>query len=81
MYSWFGRGRSLQVAISGCCLLAFTLFGYDQGVFGGILQNQDWLEQFGYPSDSETGIIVSSYNLGCLLGCFSKDAILFTSPY
>ncbi|CZR50391.1 probable transporter (major facilitator superfamily) [Phialocephala subalpina] len=70
MHSWFGRGRSLQVAVSGCCLLAFTLFGYDQGVFGGILQNADWLNQFGHPSDTKTGIIVASYNLGCLLGCF-----------
>ncbi|KAH8596907.1 putative transporter [Bisporella sp. PMI_857] len=75
MYSWFGRGKSLQVAISSCCLIAFTLFGYDQGVFGGILQSEDWLMQFGHPSDSKTGIIVSSYNLGCLLGCFTNFLI------
>ncbi|KAL2075118.1 hypothetical protein VTL71DRAFT_60 [Oculimacula yallundae] len=68
--SWFGRGKSLRTAISACCLLAFTLFGYDQGVFGGILQNQNWLDQFGHPGDTKTGIIVASYNLGCLLGCF-----------
>ena len=49
--------------------MAFILFGYDQGVFGGILQNEDWLSQFGHPSASKTGIIVSSYNLGCLAGC------------
>ncbi|KUJ08312.1 general substrate transporter [Mollisia scopiformis] len=67
---WFGRGRSLQIAVSCCCLLAFTLFGYDQGVFSGILQNEDWLDQFGHPSDTHTGIIVASYNLGCLVGCF-----------
>ncbi|TVY85331.1 Sugar transporter STL1 [Lachnellula suecica] len=30
MKSWFGRGRPLQIAVSGCCLLTFTLFGYDQ---------------------------------------------------
>lgn len=71
MRGWFGRGKSLQFAISGCCLLAFTLFGYDQGVFSGILENEDWLNQFGHPNDTKTGIIVSSYNLGCLLGCFS----------
>lgn len=56
--------------------MAFTLFGYDQGVFGGILQNEDWLTQFGNPDDTKTGIIVSSYNLGCLLGCFSKSDLL-----
>ena len=72
MTSWFGHGRSMQTAITCCCLMAFVLFGYDQGVFGGILQNKNWLDQFGHPSDTKTGIIVSSYNLGCLLGCFSE---------
>ncbi|KAJ0110215.1 hypothetical protein J7T55_000647 [Diaporthe amygdali] len=48
---------------------AFILFGYEQGVFGPILQNEDWLDQFDHPSDSKTGIIVSCYNLGCLMGC------------
>ncbi|KAF2152816.1 general substrate transporter [Myriangium duriaei CBS 260.36] len=69
MKSWFGRGRSLQAAVTVVCLTAFVLFGYDQGVFGGILQSEDWLNQFGHPSDSKTGIIVSCYNLGCLVGC------------
>ncbi|KZL69166.1 sugar transporter [Colletotrichum tofieldiae] len=64
-----GRGKSLQFGITICCLIAFVLFGYDQGVFGGILQMQDWLDQFDHPSDSEIGIIVSCYNLGCLFGC------------
>lgn len=52
--------------------MAFVLFGYDQGVFGGILQNENWLDQFGHPADTKTGIIVSSYNLGCLTGCISE---------
>ncbi|PKS11002.1 hypothetical protein jhhlp_002761 [Lomentospora prolificans] len=69
MHSWLGRGKGLQIGITCCCLVAFVLFGYDQGVFGGILQNEDWLNQFNHPSDSETGIIVSCYNLGCLSGC------------
>lgn len=69
MKSWFGRGKTLQFAVTVCCLCAFVLFGFDQGVFGGILQNEDWLNQFNHPSDSETGIIVSCYNLGCLTGC------------
>ena len=69
MRTWFGRGKSLQLSITTCCLMAFVLFGYDQGVFGGILQNEDWLNQFNHPSDSKTGIIVSCYNLGCLTGC------------
>ena len=76
MRTWLGRGKSLQVGITACCLVAFVLFGYDQGVFSGILQNQDWLNQFDNPSDSKTGIIVSCYNLGCLLGCVGKWPLL-----
>lgn len=72
MHSWLGRGKTLQAGITFCCLVAFVLFGYDQGVFSGILQNDDWLNRFNHPSDTETGIIVSSYNLGCLLGCVGK---------
>ncbi|OJJ31257.1 hypothetical protein ASPWEDRAFT_187172 [Aspergillus wentii DTO 134E9] len=70
MRSWFGKGKPLQTAVTICCLVAFVLFGYDQGVFSGIVGNEDWNRQFGYPDDSEEGIIVSCYNLGCLLGCF-----------
>ncbi|CAG9983503.1 unnamed protein product [Clonostachys byssicola] len=64
-----GRGKSVQFGVTICCLVAFVLFGYDQGVLGGILENEDWQRQFGYPNDTETGIIVSCYNLGCLTGC------------
>ncbi|KAM5356574.1 hypothetical protein ACJ41O_003220 [Fusarium nematophilum] len=69
MKTWLGRGKGVRIGITITCLIAFVLFGYDQGVFGGILQNEDWLNQFGHPSDSKTGIIVSCYNLGCLTGC------------
>lgn len=70
MRSWLGRGKSLQFGITVCCLVAFILYGYEQGVFGPIILNENWLNQFSHPSDSQTGIIVSCYNLGCLLGCF-----------
>lgn len=72
MRTWLGRGKTLQAGITICCLVAFILYGYDQGVLSGILQNEDFLNQFNHPSDSETGIIVSCFNLGCLAGCFSK---------
>lgn len=72
MPSWrscYGRGAPLRAAIYACCLSAFLFFGYDQGVFGGLLQNKDWLAQFNHPRDTITGIIVSSYCLGALFGC------------
>ncbi|KAI0471875.1 general substrate transporter [Xylariaceae sp. FL0804] len=69
MKSWLGRGKKVQVGVTVCCLSAFLLFGYEQGVFGPIIENPNWLDQFGHPSDSHLGIIVSCYNLGCLVGC------------
>ncbi|KAL2843436.1 general substrate transporter [Aspergillus pseudodeflectus] len=75
MRTWFGRGKKLQLAVTSCCLCAFVLYGYDQGVFGGILENSDWLTQFNHPGDTLTGFITSSYNLGCLAGCFGNFII------
>ncbi|KAK1226314.1 hypothetical protein PQX77_010699 [Marasmius sp. AFHP31] len=69
MLDWFRRGRPLQLAISATCSAAFILFGYDQGVFSGIIGNEDFRGTFGHPNDTKEGIIVSSYNLGCFTGC------------
>ncbi|KAF2725398.1 general substrate transporter [Polychaeton citri CBS 116435] len=63
------RGLPLNVAIYTTCLSAFLFFGYDQGVFGGLLQNPHWLNQFKHPGPTITGITVSSYCLGALFGC------------
>lgn len=43
--------------------------GYDQGVFSGIVENDDFLDTMNRPNDSLMGIIVSIYNLGCFSGC------------
>ncbi|KAI4851035.1 putative Myo-inositol transporter 1 [Aureobasidium sp. EXF-8845] len=67
--SWFKPGRQTQLAITVNCLHAFFLFGYDQGVFGGLITNPDFLEVVNHPSEALLGFIVSSYNLGCLAGC------------
>ncbi|KAI9801921.1 MAG: hypothetical protein M1833_002236 [Piccolia ochrophora] len=68
-FNFYGRGFPLRVAITVACQLAFVLFGYDQGVFSGIVGNEDFKEKAGYPGDSLLGIIVSIYNLGCFTGC------------
>lgn len=49
MRNWYGRGRPLRAAIGACCLAAFLFFGFDQGVFSGILQNEHWLDMFHHP--------------------------------
>ncbi|KAK1148543.1 hypothetical protein N8T08_009549 [Aspergillus melleus] len=65
----FGTGTFLQSAIWTACGMAFILFGYDQGVFSGIVENDDFLDTMNRPNDSLMGIIVSIYNLGCFSGC------------
>lgn len=68
-FNIFGRGFKLRAAITIACQMAFILFGYDQGVFSGIVGNENFLDTFGHPSPSLEGIIVSIYNLGCFSGC------------
>ena len=68
-FDWYGRGFRLRAAITIVCQLAFVLFGYDQGVFSGIVGNQDFLNTFDHPSPALEGIIVSIYNLGAFSGC------------
>ncbi|ETS75143.1 hypothetical protein PFICI_13627 [Pestalotiopsis fici W106-1] len=68
-YNIFGTGFRLRAAITIACQCAFVLFGYDQGVFSGIVGNSDFLDQFGHPSPGLEGIIVSIYNLGAFSGC------------
>jgi hypothetical protein len=43
----------------------FLLFGYDQGVFGGILTNTAFLRTFNNPDPTIQGQIVSTYDIGC----------------
>ena len=59
-------------------LTYFSLFGYDQGVMGGLLTLPSFVKTFpqidtlANPSDNQTttiqGITVASYNLGCFVG-------------
>ncbi|KAB8237297.1 putative MFS sugar transporter [Aspergillus alliaceus] len=71
----FGTGFTLQAAIWAACGMAFILFGYDQGVFSGIVENEDFLDTMNHPGDSLMGIIVSIYNLGCFTGCILNFVI------
>ncbi|KAL0938431.1 sugar transporter stl1 [Colletotrichum truncatum] len=83
MGNYFGlRGKSLNWAISIIAGCDFLLFGYDQGVTGGILTLPAFQQQFPTInpeevgiSDAESssrattqGIAVASYNLGCFIG-------------
>ncbi|KAK8152988.1 sugar transporter STL1 [Phyllosticta citrichinensis] len=78
--TYFGlRGTKLNVAIGVIAGLDFLLFGYDQGVMGGLLTLGSFVKVFpemeikGSPAEQEhratiQGIAVASYNLGCFVG-------------
>jgi sugar porter (SP) family MFS transporter len=62
------EGRALTLGITVTCGTAFLLFGFDQGVFGGILANAMFLSTFNNPSPTMQGQIVSTFDIGCILG-------------
>lgn len=83
MKKFFGlRGHALNWAVGIIAGCDFLLFGYDQGVMGGILTLPIFLEYFPEinpdadgisPAESSQrstnqGISVASYNLGCFIG-------------
>ncbi|RYP67603.1 hypothetical protein DL771_007155 [Monosporascus sp. 5C6A] len=93
MKPFFGlRGKALNYAVSVIAGCDFLLFGYDQGVMGGILTMEQFLEY--YPSinteeegmspalsqqrANKQGIAVASYNLGCFAGAII--AIFISNP-
>ncbi|KAF7777688.1 hypothetical protein Agabi119p4_3760 [Agaricus bisporus var. burnettii] len=66
---YFGMtGTQLNVWITIACTTGMTLFGYDQGVFGGIIVTQDFLDTMGNPNADLQGTIVSLYDIGCFFG-------------
>ncbi|CZT21156.1 probable transporter (major facilitator superfamily) [Ramularia collo-cygni] len=73
------RGSKLNFAITFIAGMDFLLFGYDQGVMGGLLTLPSFVRVFpeidttkGTAGDSPTatkqGIAIASYNLGCFAG-------------
>ncbi|KAJ6130554.1 hypothetical protein N7512_003334 [Penicillium capsulatum] len=80
---YFGlRGNALNLTISWIAGLDFLLFGYDQGVTGGLLDLPSFTKYFPDINPEEhglshavkssrstnQGIAVAAYNLGCFLG-------------
>ena len=45
-----GSGERLTVWISIAASTVLIFYGYDQGVFGNVIINEDFLHTFGYPS-------------------------------
>ena len=58
----------LHSLISVAAGTVMCLFGYEQGVFGGIIVGQEFQEYFHHPSPALTGFVTSVYDLGCFAG-------------
>ncbi|AWU76148.1 uncharacterized protein C5L36_0C00910 [Pichia kudriavzevii] len=74
-YSTLGlRGNKLQYAITFCCVVGFSLFGYDQGLMSGIITAPQFERTFpavGGGTHHATvvqGAVTSCYELGCFFG-------------
>ncbi|KAK4896916.1 hypothetical protein LTR27_005163 [Elasticomyces elasticus] len=65
---FFRTSQSLHTAISVAAGTVMCLFGYEQGVFGGIIIGKDFLQYFNDPSPGLQGFVVSVYDLGCFAG-------------
>ena len=60
--------RRLHTLISIAAGTVMCLFGYEQGVFGGIIVGHEFQDYFRQPSPSLTGFVTSIYDLGCFAG-------------
>lgn len=62
------RGGSLLWSITLCSASAFLLFGYDQGVLGGLTTTPAFLNAMGNPNPTMLGLIAAIYDIGAFVG-------------
>ncbi|KAK4615766.1 MFS-type transporter oryC [Fulvia fulva] len=62
------RGKALIAVILAASGLDFLLFGYDQGLFGGILGGSRFKAMLGEPGPTMTGLVTGMYDIGCAIG-------------
>ncbi|KAI1258787.1 general substrate transporter [Xylariaceae sp. FL1019] len=70
---YFGfRGGWLTFWVTIACATDMTLFGYDQGVFGGVIVTPDFLDLMGIANDAKLQSTVTAiYDIGCFLGAIA----------
>lgn len=62
------RGKPLIALILVVSGTQFTLFGYDQGLFGGILAGERFQRMLGHPDPTMSGLVTGIYDIGCAIG-------------
>ncbi|KAJ8116903.1 hypothetical protein ONZ43_g4331 [Nemania bipapillata] len=77
---FFGlTGGRLTFWITVACATDMTLFGYDQGVFSGVIVTKDFLVLHGLTgSDNHTTEIISTLSAIYAVGCFFGALVAFT---
>ncbi|KAI0485311.1 general substrate transporter [Xylariaceae sp. FL0804] len=67
---YFGlKGKWLTFWITIACATDMSLFGYDQGVYSGVVITQDYLDVLGLNGRTDVlSIVTSIYTVGCFLG-------------
>lgn len=66
MTPYFGlTGAWLTFWVTVACATDMTLFGYDQGVFGGVIVTQDFLDTLGLNGNTSlVGTVTAVYDIG-----------------
>ncbi|KAL9127829.1 MAG: hypothetical protein Q9217_003369 [Psora testacea] len=76
---YFGlTGGWLTFWVSVACSTDMTLFGYDQGVFGGVIVTQDFLDTHNLDGPEHTsllGTVTAIYDVGCFFGAVAAFSI------
>ncbi|KAJ5730665.1 uncharacterized protein N7483_005173 [Penicillium malachiteum] len=67
---YFGlRGGWLTFWVTVACATDMMLFGYDQGVFGGVVVTKDFLDTLNLNNSATLlGTVTAIYDVGCLFG-------------
>ncbi|KAF2875994.1 hypothetical protein BDV95DRAFT_603372 [Massariosphaeria phaeospora] len=72
---YYFAGPRLHTAISVAAGTVMCLFGYEQGVFGGIMVGRPFLTFFQDPSLPVLGFVTSVYDLGCFFGAILSSFV------
>ncbi|KAG9832362.1 general substrate transporter, partial [Aureobasidium melanogenum] len=77
---YFGMtGTWLTVWVTVACATDMTLFGYDQGVFGGVVVTQDYINQLNLTNNNSLlSTITAIYDIGCFFGAIA--AVMIGDP-
>ncbi|KAF2098073.1 general substrate transporter [Rhizodiscina lignyota] len=77
MAPYFGMtGAKLTFWVTVACATDMTLFGYDQGVFGGVVVTPDYINVMGLQNNSSLlGTITAIYDIGCFFGAIAAFVV------